>query len=323
MRIDEQAALGHEARNLLHSALLLGGMGALLLLLGYVLLGPVGAWVVGFLGLAGLLISPRVSPRMVLRLYGARSVGYGELVAVQELLALFARHAGLRSIPRLYYLPSRVMNAFSVGDRDNAAIGVTDGLLRRLNLRELAGVLAHEVAHVRHNDVWVMGLADLIGRLTSSLSIGGQLLLLFNLPLLLLGQALVSWSAVLLLLLGPVLITMLQLALARTREFQADVGAVRLTGDPVGLASALEKLERYERGVLARVLLPGHYNPQPSVLRTHPATAERVARLLELERPPEPAWGAPFGTPRAVFELPAELLPVTRAPRWRLLDVWY
>ena len=82
------------------------------------------------------------------------------------MLDRLAARAGLRHRPRLYYIPSRMLNAFAVGERDDAVIALTDGMLRTLSLRELAGVLGHELSHIRNNDLWLMGLADLVGRLT-------------------------------------------------------------------------------------------------------------------------------------------------------------
>jgi heat shock protein HtpX len=107
-------------------------------------------------------------------------------------------------------------------------------------------------------------------------------LLFLNLPLLFFGRAPVSWLGVILLLSAPTLSNLLQLALSRTRELDADLGAAQITGDPVGLAMALKKMERFEENILGRVFVPGYRVPERSLLRTHPVTGERVRRLLEL-----------------------------------------
>jgi heat shock protein HtpX len=196
---------------------------------------------------------------------------------------------------------------------------LTDGILRAMNMRELTGILAHELNHVRGNDMRVMGMADIISRMTTFLSLAGQILLLINLPLLLTGQLTISWWLILLLIISPNAVALLQLGLSRSREFNADLDAARLTGDPKGLASALSKLERAERSLLSRLLMPGRKVPVPSVLRTHPDTRERVRRLLELESQ-YPAH--PFGDDRP--SLPGDLnRPPRRPPRRRWTGLWY
>ncbi|HXV59877.1 MAG TPA: zinc metalloprotease HtpX [Vicinamibacteria bacterium] len=307
----------HRGTNALHTLLLLACMGLLMLVLGYALAGRGGAAVAAGFGVFALWVSPRIAPNVIMRLYGARALYPGELPALENVLAALTQRSGLASVPRLYYVPSQVMNAFTVGDRERAAIGVTDGLLRALNLRELTGVLAHEVSHLRNNDLRVMTLADMVSRMTTSLSFVGQLLLLINLPLLLMGRVTVPWLLVLLLLAAPSLATLLQLALSRTREHDADIGAYELTGDARGLASALAKMERYQRRFLDLVV-PGRKIPDPSLLRTHPNAEERIERLLRLEgAPPEPV-------PETVrLAVPVRFPRVEHGPRWHWTGLWY
>ena len=193
-------------------------------------------------------------------------------------------------------------------------IGLTDGLLRSLTPRELTGVLGHEIAHIANEDLRVMGLADSISRLTHLLALLGQLAIVLSLPTLLLGVTEVNWPALLLLAVAPQLALLAQLGLSRVREFDADRLAAELTGDPHGLASALAKIERVSRSWRAW-LLPGWGNPEPSWLRTHPATAERIERLLELAPPPAMP---PF--PSARFDPEVTVSP--RPPRWRTGGLW-
>jgi heat shock protein HtpX len=197
---------------------------------------------------------------------------------IQEL----SRRADLKAPPQLYFAPSEMMNAFALGRAGDAALVVTGGLLQGLNRRELAGVLAHEMTHILHNDLRVMTLANIIGRITGLVALLGQILFILNLPLLLIGQGTIPWAIIVLLLGAPFLSTVLQLALSRTREFGADVGAVRLTGDASGLASALWKMMEQEcaadRGLFRR-----RRDGQGSFFRTHPTTRRRVERLLELD----------------------------------------
>jgi heat shock protein HtpX len=225
-------------------------------------------------------------------------------------------------VPTLYYVPSRIISAFTVGHTQQSAVAVTDGLLRALDAREQIGVLAHEVSHVRSNDMWVMGLADLFSRLTSLLSLFGQLLLLINLPLVLMSQVSLNWFAILILIFAPTISTLAQLGLSRAREYDADLNAARLAGDPEGLARALAKIDRLQGSWLERVLLPGRRLPEPSLLRTHPPTQERVRRLMELKQSVE---GLPVQTaharPGAVDEFGHHA--VRRKPRWHIGGLWH
>jgi heat shock protein HtpX len=279
MRLERIA--NHSTLNRIHTILLFGGMLVLLALLGLSLAGLSGLFVAAALALPFLLLGRRISPRWLMRIYGARPLAPYEVPSLYRTVQGLSERAGLPASPQLYYVPSRAMNAFSVGTRDDPALGVTDGLLRSLSPRELTGVLAHEITHIHQNDVRVMSFADLIGRATGLLSALGQFLLFLNLPLLLMGRAPVSWLAVVLLLIAPSLSGLLRLALSRAREVDADLGAARLTGDPLGLASALRKMECYGASWLDRMLRP-YRTPSRSLLRTHPDTEERVARLLDV-----------------------------------------
>lgn len=283
--------LRHRLNNFAQSVLILAGMGALVWAMVRLIAGPDMALGVMLGWLAVMLVSPAVPRRLLLSAYGAQRLDAGHFPEGVAIVAELARRASLPRTPELWYVPSRLPNAFAMGHPEDSAICVTDGLLRLLDARELAGVLAHEVAHVAHRDLWIMGLADAMSRLVSAASWTGQLLLLLNLPLLAAGQAVVPWGAALLLVISPTVMALLQLALSRSREFDADLGAARLTEDPRGLASALLKLERRTGRFWEDILLPGRRIPEPSLLRTHPPTQERVARLLEL------ATGSPIRLP--------------------------
>ena len=311
----------HKLRNILQSVVLLGGMVLLLALCGWLIFGPEGMIGLGLGAALGLWFSPQISPQMVLRLYSAQRIAPAQLPEVHQVVERLAERAGLERPPALYYVPSAMLNAFAVGQRDNAAIAVTDGLLRTLTLRELAGVLAHEISHIRNNDLWLMGLADMVGRLTQVMTSFGLVLVIFGLPLWLTGAAgLPLLLLIPLLVFAPQLALLLQLALSRAREFDADLDAAGLTRDPEGLASALIKLERFHQGFWERVLLPGRGQPEPSMLRTHPPTEERVARLRQLSAAPEarvPSWADRAGP--VEFGRP----PVLATPRGRLFGYWY
>lgn len=322
--VDAAMASDHRRANSIQTLLLLGALALILMALGYLFL---GAWgVVGAVGLGSfwLWFSPRVAPAMIMRLYRAKPVDPRSLPEVHQVVEELAARAGLPRAPALYYVGSKMMNAFTVGDPSRAAIGVTDGILRGLTLRELTGVIAHEMSHVQHDDMRVMTTADMVSRVTSFLSNVGQILIIINLPLIVMGKGSFSWFTILLLLAAPTLTALLQLALSRTREFDADLGAVELTRDPVGLASALQKLERHQRGFLSAVLIPGGRSPDPSLLRTHPATAERIERLMAYAgRRVDHRAGQAVPLPASRFIVPESMLVPHRGPRWHMSGLWY
>lgn len=305
----------HAATNRRHTALLILALLGIGAAAGGLLFGATGVWIALAACLLALLFEPVALWRWTLTLYRARPLPPAAAPLLWQLTDELARRAGLEQTPQLYYVPSALVNAFAVGNRKQAAIALTDGLLRTLDRRELAGVLAHEIAHIAHDDLRVMGLADYVSRLTALLAFVGQVIVLVSLPWWLTGQIELNWPGLLFLIFSPQLALLAQLGLSRVREFDADRRAAELTGDPAGLAAALAKLEKIARG-WRRWLLPGWGNPEPSWLRTHPATEDRIARLLEMAQHAVPASPA-------VIWLPAAPLPVTRLPRWRIGGLWH
>lgn len=270
--------------NTLHTWLLLAGSLVLLVVCAWTLAGPAGIAYAFVFGGISLFAIKRISPQMVLAMYKARPVTQVEFPQGLAIVEELARRAGLPKAPKLHVIPSRMMNAFAVGRRDNAVVAVTDQLIRALTARELTGVLAHEISHIRNEDLRVMALADTVSRFTSLMSTIGIVSLLFNITWLASGSAAqVPWLGVLVLLFAPTVGGLLQMALSRTREFDADLGAAMLTGDPDGLAHALVKLEKAQGKVWESLILPGGRIPDPSILRTHPLTEARIARLNELK----------------------------------------
>ena len=314
LRHAQNVGARHRWLNRLQTALLVLTLLGIAAVAGSLLLGDGGLWLA--LAAAGftLLLEPAAASGLTLRLYGARPLHPDEAPDLWAVLRELAARAGLPTVPVPHYVPSGVVNAFATGSKHHAAIALTDGLLRSLTPRELTGVLGHEIAHIANEDLRVMGLADSISRLTHLLALLGQLAIVLSLPALLLGVAEVNWPALLLLAVAPQLALLAQLGLSRVREFDADRLAAELTGDPHGLASALAKIERVSRSWRAW-LLPGWGNPEPSWLRTHPATAERIERLLELAPPPAMP---PF--PSARFDPEVTVSP--RPPRWRTGGLW-
>ena len=314
LRHAQDVGARHRWLNRLQTALLVLTLLGIAAVAGSLLLGDGGLWLA--LAAAGftLRLEPAAASGLTLRLYGARPLYPDEAPDLWAVLRELAARAGLPAVPVPHYVPSGVVNAFATGSKHHAAIALTDGLLRSLTPRELTGVLGHEIAHIANEDLRVMGLADSISRLTHLLALLGQLAIVLSLPALLLGVAEVNWPALLLLAVAPQLALLAQLGLSRVREFDADRLAAELTGDPHGLASALAKIERVSRSWRAW-LLPGWGNPEPSWLRTHPATAERIERLLELAPPPAMP---PFPSARFVPEVTVS----PRPPRWRTGGLW-
>jgi heat shock protein HtpX len=315
--IDAAVQSRHNFRNTLHTILLVAGTGLIMGALAFVIFGWVGliaAVVFGAMGIAGL---GRVSPKMVLGLYKARPLAEHEAPQLHDIMRQLSQRAGLPAVPTLHYVPTKMMNAFAVGRAEDSAVAVTDGLLRAMNLRQIAGILAHEVAHIKSGDLKVMGLADVLNRITSIMSnlglIGVPLVLGTGIDVPLLGLSLMIFA--------PMLGGLLQLGLSRAREYDADLDGATLTGDPEGLASALKVLEEQQGRNWEGLVLPGSRLPQPSLLRTHPKTEKRIARLLALR-----GEGAEQIVVRANTEKPAtSFAPQMAQPkvRWHRLGIYY
>lgn len=314
----------HKRVNAFHSALLLLAMTALLVALGALLKGWLGALIALVACFAMAIIGPRFSPALVLRMSNAKPLPRQAAQGIHEVFDELSRRAELPFVPHLYYVPSRMLNAFAVGSDNQAAVAVTDGLLRVMNPRELAGVLAHEISHIRHQDTRVMGLADFVSRILGTISQIGQLLVIIAIPVALVGGSIgLGPIQLLAMILAPFASTLLQLALSRSREFTADLGAVELTRDAAGLASALSKLDRIQRGSMWNTMVPGKRAPIPAALRSHPPTEQRIQRLGEIA--PLPAPPAPVERLRELLAgVVAPSYPRVRVrPRWHISGLWY
>ena len=309
-----------ERSNRLQSLLMVLGMVLILGVCGYVMSGWIGLFGALALALFILLSSARVSPLVVLRGYKAKPISSSQAPGLMQALAGLTRRANLVHMPKLYYVPSSTLNAFAVGRGEDASIALTDGLLRKLSEREIVAVLAHELSHIRHNDLFVMGLADAFGRVTAIIGQVGQVMLLLAIPSLFMGYAF-PWVPALVLLGAPAANALLQLALSRSREHEADYGAAQLTGDPLGLATALRKIEAVQGNWFEKVLMPGRHEPAPALLRTHPKTEDRVQRLLAYSQSQfPPAVATSLLSQQRLHAMPRVVL---RAPRWHLNSFWY
>ncbi len=319
--LDQDQQRRHNLRNSLHTWLLIIGAGALMAVIAWTVYGVGGIVWAAIFGAVGLWSASKTSSRLVLKLYKARPVGADELPELHTILRQITARADLPAVPRLHYVPSKMMNAFAVGRPEDSAVAVTDGLLRGLTLRQLAGVLAHEVSHIRNGDLKVMALGDILNRITSFMATFGLFGLVFSIPASLAAGVKIPWLGLLFLILAPTIGGLLQLALSRAREYDADLDAAGLTGDPEGLASALLTLERKQGSLWEGLVLPGGRTPEPSLLRSHPKTGNRVERLLSLRK-----GATPRITVRDVRHEPGRtIIPVVRPPRvhWHRMGLWY
>jgi heat shock protein HtpX len=278
--------MGHRHYNGLKTALLLGGLSAVLVVVGNVLLGRTGMIVGLVLALAMNAFGYWNSDKLALRAMRARPVSEAEQPAMYRIVRELST-AARQPMPRLYISPTDAPNAFATGRNPrNAAVCCTEGILAILDERELRGVLGHELMHVYNRDILTASVA---GAIASAITFIAQFGLFFGggddedrpNPVVLIG----------LMILGPLAAGVVQMAISRTREYDADEDGARLTGDPMSLANALRKLDVGTR----RLPLPperklvnaSHMmiaNPfrgggVARVFSTHPPMAERIARL--------------------------------------------
>jgi heat shock protein HtpX len=284
----------------------------------------IGAWSLPIVAatVAGIVaLALRLPPQTIMRLYGARPQVSATMKQLDLLADNLARRAALPRAPRLFVVPSMMLTAFSAGTPQSSTIAVTEGLLRRLTMREIAGVFAREIGHIAQGDLTVFAVADLVSRAAQLMYYAGLALAALNLYHFVTGDELVSWWSVALLVLAPALLNLLQFTLSRSRELEADRAGALLTGDPMGLASAISRLEA-STGTLAEDLIPpvpARRVPQPSMLRCPPPLEGRVARLHALEAPPMPPLDIAEG-PRISL---VGVGPIEMRPRYRWPGVWF
>ncbi len=320
--LDQEALKAHKQQNVLHTALLFAGLAVIVGVSALLLFGVAGlAWAAVLIGIM-LIAMPSIPPELLMRLYRARQVPPQPGDQLSEIVDILAQRAGLPHRPALYVVPSMALNAFAAGKPEHATIAITEGLLRRLTLREIAGVLAHEVSHIRNNDLWVMGIADTFTRVTQSMSYVAIFLAILNVMAAFQGEQYATWWAIAFLYLAPMLSNLMQLGLSRAREYDADLEGAQLTGDPLGLAAALRRLEEHTGRFWEDVSLPapGRRVAYPSILRSHPVTDERIRRLVELS-------ARPMLPPLVFVDRPLISLvgfgPVSMRPRVRFPGVWF
>ncbi|WP_207539593.1 M48 family metalloprotease [Sabulicella rubraurantiaca] len=288
-RLDRLVLARQRRLNQLQSALLIFGLVLLASLTGFVVAGPEGLVYAACLAGLFLLFDPLVPGDLLFRhAFGAIRLTSEQAPEVYQGLAELTRRADLMTLPTLYLIPSRMLQAMAAGTRQEPVIAVTSGLLRALPSRELGAVLAHEIAHIHHGDVAVMRLAIAAASLTKAMVWVGLLMLALWAPKALSMGLVPPVEAILLLLGAPLAGDLMSLSLSRQREFLADAGAVELTGDPLGLAAALTRLHRLQGDDWERLATRGA--GWVRLLRTHPSFGERVRRLRQAAVVAEPVW---------------------------------
>lgn len=285
-------------RNQLKTVLLLGALSALVVGLGG-LVAPGHLYLFGALALLMNLGAYFFSDRLVLRMHRASEVSPAEAPDLHAMVGELAARAGIPK-PRVFLIPDAQPNAFATGRNPaHGVVAVTEGIVRILTRRELRGVLAHELAHIKNRDILISSLAaaaaSLITWVAHALSFGA----LFG------GGSSSSQDeegggsaagGLLVALVAPLAATLIQLGISRSREFVADATGAEIARDPEALASALLKLEQGAQLVpaaegatpaTASLFIVNPFGAVETVSRwfsTHPSTAERVARLRELAR---------------------------------------
>jgi heat shock protein HtpX len=276
--------------NLLKTAVLMAAITALFMAVGAVIGGRAGMMFALVLALGMNFFSYWFSDKLVLRMYNAREVDAESAPGFYRMVQELAQRAQL-PMPRVYLIDEAAPNAFATGrDPEHAAVAATTGILRTLGERELRGVMAHELAHVKHRDILIS---------TISATMAGAISMLANFVLLFggrdeEGRPANPIAAIAVAFLAPIAAGLIQMAISRAREFEADRGGAEISGDPRALASALEKIHAYARGIPMQaaerhpetaqmmIMNPLSGGGLRGLFSTHPATEERVQRLLAM-----------------------------------------
>ena len=311
----------HRESNWFQSILLIAALLALVAFSAWILFGMTGVYLSMAFTISGLFFGRNITTAMVMKMYKAQPIERHQSPELFDNFVQLCQRAELNPIPKLFYIPSKMANAFAVGKGDSAAVGITDGVVRMMNHREMAGILAHEITHIRCRDTTTMGIADIISRSVALVARIGFFMMIFSASTFLMGRGGLNLLLSGLVMMGsPMVATMLQLALSRTREFNADRGAAILTGDIEGLSSALLKLEKQQpRGLLDLIFRPGNRRKQPNMLRTHPPTEDRIAALKALVEQSQAEVQTIAGfSPSSLTDFEIEQKPaINRPPKYR------
>ncbi|HEX5802303.1 MAG TPA: zinc metalloprotease HtpX [Azospira sp.] len=278
--------------NWLKTAVLMAGILALFGVVGTAVGGAQGMALAFLVGVGMNFFAYWFSDRMVLKMYRAREVDEVSAPQFYRMVRELAQRAGL-PMPRVYLIDEAQPNAFATGrNPDNAAVAATTGILQLLSAREIRGVMAHELAHVRHRDILIS---------TISATMAGAISMLANVAMFFggrdgNGRPANPLAGLLVMFLAPLAASLIQMAISRAREYEADRGGAEISGDPQALADALAKIDAYARGLpmptaeahpeTAQMMImnPLSGGGLAGLFSTHPPTAERVARLRALGR---------------------------------------
>ena len=283
--------------NLMKTGVLLAALTVLVVLIGGALGGQNGMIMALVLAMVMNLGSYWFSDKIVLRMYGAQPVDEAAAPALHRIVRTLATRAGI-PMPKVYVIPGETPNAFATGrNPQHAAIACTEGILRIMSEGELEGVLAHELSHVQNRDTLIMAIAATLAGAITYMAHMAQWAMIFG------GGRRDSdeegsggglIGGLLMIVLAPLAATLIQLAVSRSREFQADASGAQMAGQPEGLARALEKLEVASKVAPMVDATPATahlfiVNPLTgggwtTLFSTHPPIAERVARLRAMAR---------------------------------------
>ena len=274
--------------NMIRTTLLLAGLTGILLLIGGYFGGRGGMLIALIFSILMNFGTYWYSDKLVLKMYKARELTVAEAPELFGMVENLAANAGL-PMPRLYIVDNPMPNAFATGrDPKHAAVAVTTGITRILNRDELAGVISHELAHVKNRDTLISTIAATLAGVITFMASMAQWSLIFGggdddgaNPVGILAMA----------ILAPIAASIVQLAISRGREFEADAGGAKISGKPLSLASALAKLESGNNAVRSDVnpstahmfiVNPLKGKAVASLFSTHPSTEERIARLRSM-----------------------------------------
>ncbi|MDD0851886.1 zinc metalloprotease HtpX [Halobacteriovorax sp. GB3] len=223
------------------------------------------------------------SSQILLRYYRARQLDREDFDSIYSIVDDLSVRASLDQRPRLYFLDTFQINAFTADFGEYYGIAISRGLINTMQERELKAVLAHEISHISNRDPLFLKVTTAIYSFISFVSTAIHIILILCLPFYLLNLIEIRLQLAFAIIFSPWILRFLILAIMRNREYKADLNASLLTQDPLGLAMALRKLLRLQ-GRFLNLFFPFRPNQKTSMLDTHPTTTSRISRLLDLEK---------------------------------------